>query len=265
VMTMSKEDKHLLAIDDEQVILDAVKRVAGSEGWQVSTAADAHQGLDLAMKNEYDLCLCDIKLPDMDGFEFLEHLNRTNSPLPVIMTTGYATVENAVKSLDLGAIDYLPKPFTADELLSALYRGFRYVQIQQQQQSKPDPNSLIVPCPSQYKKLGYASWCFMDLDGSVKIGLSFLFLKIIGVIKKINLLPMESEINQGFSCAEVEAKNGLVHPVVSPLSGQIIQRNENLIENPEILEKDPYFEGWLYVIVPHNLNYEINHLTFCCQ
>ncbi|HHE55900.1 MAG TPA: hypothetical protein ENL21_08965, partial [Caldithrix abyssi] len=68
-----------------------------------------------------------------------------------------------------------------------------------------------------------------------------------------------------FSCAEVEAKNGLVHPVVSPLSGQIIQRNENLIENPEILEKDPYFEGWLYVIVPHNLNYEINHLTFCCQ
>ena len=259
------DKKQLLAIDDEQVILGAIQRVAGSEGWQVTTAPDATQGLDLALKNQYDLCLCDIKLPDMDGFEFLEKLNKANSTLPVIMTTGYATVENAVRSLDLGAIDYLPKPFTADELISALYRGYRYVQIEESAHKKSDPNSIIVPCPSQYKRLGYASWCFIDLDGSVKIGVSFLFLKIIGSLRAVNLLPLESEINQGFPCAEIEAENGLLHPAITPLSGQIIRVNENLQNDPSILEKDPYFAGWLYIIVPHNLNYEINHLTVCNQ
>ena len=260
------EKKHLLAIDDEQVILDAIQRVAGSEDWQVTTALDASQGLDLAFKNQYDLCLCDIKLPDMDGFEFLTKLNKANCQLPVIMTTGYATVENAVKSLDLGAIDYLPKPFTADELISTLYRGYRYAQIRQQLQNKNnDPDSIIVPCPSQYKKLGYASWCFIDLDGSVKIGLTFLFIKIIGSIRSINFLPLEREIHQGFSCAEIVSENGLLHPVIAPLSGQIIRLNQEVANDSLLLEKDPYFKGWLYIIVPQNLNYEINHLTICSQ
>ncbi len=260
------EKKHLLAIDDEPVILEAIQRVAGSENWQVTTAPDASKGLELALKQTYDLCLCDIKLPDMDGFEFLQRLNQAGSPLPVIMTTGYATVENAVKSLDLGAIDYLPKPFTADELLSALFRGYQYVQLMRQQQKQHTSlSSLIVPCPPQYKKLGYASWCFIDLDGSVKIGVSFLFLKIIGNIQKIHALPLESEINQGFSCAEIEAENGLIHPVITPLSGQIIRLNEAVVQNPVIMEKDPYFEGWLYIIVPQNLNYELKHLTVCNQ
>ncbi|WP_456407296.1 response regulator [Caldithrix abyssi] len=258
--------KQLLAIDDEPVILDAIKRVAGSEGWQVTTTSDARKGLELALKHNYDLCLCDIKLPDMDGFEFLQQLSQAGSPLPVIMITGYATVENAVKSLDLGAIDYLPKPFTADELLSALYRGDRYVQvIKEYQEQQSNPCSLIVPCPPQCRKLGYSSWCFIDHDGSVKVGLTFLFLKIIGSIRKINLLPLESEINQGFSCAEIEAENGLLHPVITPLSGQIIRRNEEVAQNPLIIEKDPYFKGWLYIIVPQNLNYEINHLMVCNQ
>ncbi|OQX88964.1 hypothetical protein B6D60_00470 [candidate division KSB1 bacterium 4484_87] len=263
---MDKSKKYLLAIDDEPVILEAIKRVAGSEGWEVATAADATQGFNLATKNAYDLCLCDIKLPDMDGFQFLEKLNEIHNPLPVIMITGCATVENAVKSLDFGAIDYLPKPFTADELLSSLYRGFRYVEATKKtQNAKSNTNSLIVPCPSQYKSLGYASWCFVDRDGSVKIGVSFLFLKIIGAIIKINLLPLESEIKQGFSCAEIEAENGLIHPVITPLSGQIIRINDQLTSDPLIVEKDPYFQGWLYIIVPQNLNYEINHLMVCNQ
>jgi len=117
----------------------------------------------------------------------------------------------------------------------------------------------------QYKSFGYASWCFVDSDGSVKIGVSFLLLRIIGAIVKINLLPLESEIKQGFTCAEIETESGLIHPVIAPLSGQIVRRNDQLVSDPIVAEKDPYFQGWLYIIVPQDLNYEIKHLTVCNQ
>ncbi len=261
---MEQQVKRLLAIDDEHVILEAVKRVCTAEGWQVDMATDATHGLHLVQRNVYDLCLCDIMLPDMDGFQFLEKLREEEIDLAVIMTTGFATIENAVKSLDLGAIDYLPKPFTADEILSTLHRGFRYTDLKRRQKEPDsDVESLIVPCPTQYKHLGFQSWVFMDYDGSVKIGATDLFLKVISSVKKINLLPLEAEILQGFSCAEFEAEDELIHQLMAPMSGQIIRVNEKLKENPSQLEKDPYFEGWLYILVPKNLNYELKYLSNC--
>ncbi len=261
---MEEKNRKLLAIDDENVILEAVKRVGTVEGWQVDTVTDATQGLRLAQKNQYDLCLCDIMLPDMDGFQFLEKLQELNIDLSVIMTTGFATIENAVKSLDMGAIDYLPKPFTVDEILSTLYRGFRFVDLKRLHQ-KPDSDieSIIVPCPSQYRHLGFQSWLVLQYDGSVKVGATDLFLKIINGINNINLLPMEAEILQGFSCAEFETEDELIHQLMAPMSGQIIRVNEKLKNDPAQLEKDPYFEGWLYILVPKNLNYELKYLSSC--
>ncbi len=263
---MNERQKHLLVIDDEPVILDAVKKIGTAEGWRVDTAGDATSGLQLVQKHVYDLCLCDIKLPDLDGFGFLEELRRMNIDLPVIMTTGYATVENAVRSLELGAIDYLPKPFTVDEVLSALYRGFRYVELTSNLSgTKSGIDSMIVPCPIQYRRLGYGSWCFIENDGSVKIGVSDLFLKIVDPIRSLRLQSVDSEITQGFSCAEIEASDELVHTVMAPLSGQIISINQKLEQDMSLIEKDPYFEGWLYTIIPKNLNYEFKYLTACNQ
>ncbi len=261
---MENKSRNLLTIDDENVILEAVKRVGTAEGWKVDTATDATQGFQMVQKNSYDLCLCDIMLPDMDGFQFLEKLRESEIDLPVIMTTGFATIENAVKSLDMGAIDYLPKPFTVDEVLSTLYRGFRFVDLKKRQiETDSDVNSIIVPCPLQYKHLGFQSWINIDYDGSVKIGATDLFLKIINSIKTVNLLPLEAEILQGFSCAEFEAGDELIHQLMAPMSGQIIRVNEKIKEDPSQLEKDPYFNGWLYIIVPKNLNYELKYLSGC--
>ena len=259
-----KTTRRLLAIDDEAVILEAVKRVCTAEGWHVDVAPDALQGLQMVRKSPYDLCLCDIKLPDLDGFEFLDKLREMNSNLAVIMTTGFATVENAVKSLDKGAIDYLPKPFTVDEILSTLYRGFRYVKlIAKQNDPETELNALIVPCPTKYRLLGYGSWLFIEYDGSVKIGATDLFVKVTSPIKSISFEPLEAEIIQGFSSAELESEDELVHQLMAPISGQIIKVNDKLKENPSLLEKDPYFDGWFYVIIPKNLNYEMKYLSVC--
>jgi glycine cleavage system H protein len=95
------------------------------------------------------------------------------------------------------------------------------------------------------------------------VGATYLFLAVIGSVKSIKLQPLEAEIIQGFSCAEFEAEDELIHQLMAPISGQIIRINEQLKDEPSILEKDPYFEGWLYVVVPKDLNYELKYVSGC--
>ena len=87
---------HILAIDDEQVILDSIVKLCGAEKWNVTPVISAEEGLKKLHHHHYDLIVCDIMMPDMDGFEFLKNLYDNNINTPVIITTGFSTVENPV-------------------------------------------------------------------------------------------------------------------------------------------------------------------------
>lgn len=120
----------ILVVDDESVIINAVDKICSAEGLKVDTSPDAGGALAKVEKNSYRLIISDIMMPDIDGFQFLDTLLKMKINTPVIITTGFSTVENAVKSLYNGAIDFIPKPFSADELLSSVSRGLKYVDIQ---------------------------------------------------------------------------------------------------------------------------------------
>lgn len=265
---MKKEYK-ILAIDDEQVILDSIAKLCSTEGWQVDIAIDATLGVKKLRKEVYDLIISDIMMPEMDGFEFLDYLRKEEIKTPVIITTGFSTVENAVKSLYSGAIDFLPKPFTFDELISCIGRGLQYSKLQKLinepylDSDTINDSVVFIPCPPKYKRLGYTAWTFLEEDGSVKIGLTDLFFRTIGAVEGIEMLNVEDEIIQGNSCFQVETDDQLVHYILAPISGRIIRRNEQVLNNRTLLEKDPYFEGWVYSIIPANLNYETKHLVPC--
>jgi glycine cleavage system H protein len=183
------------------------------------------------------------------------------------MTTGYSTVENAVKSLYSGAIDFIPKPFTTDELLSSVYRGLKYGEIQNRilsDQSGEKGHSLIyVPCPAKYYRLGYASWLSVEREGSVKLGVTDMFLRTIENISSVTLIETDNEIIQGSSCAQIKSENEVINYVLAPVSGRIIESNEELLHNMSILEKDPYFKGWIYRLIPTDIEYQLKHLTPC--
>ncbi|KAA3610128.1 MAG: response regulator [Calditrichaeota bacterium] len=261
--------KRIIAIDDERVILDSIVKLCSAEGWHVDVAEDALSGFKMIQSNVYDLIVCDIMMPEMDGFELLEKLRQQEIRIPVIITTGFSTVENAVKSLYNGAIDFLPKPFTFDELISSLKRGLNYAKIQKQVASyffdSNKKNAMVsyIPCPPRYLRLGYSTWAFKENDGSFKIGITDLFLRTIENIKNIEMLDFDGEIIQGNNCCQITSDNELVHSVLSPLSGRIIKRNEHVIGDFTLVEKDPYFRGWLYIIVPSNLEFESKHLVPC--
>ncbi len=257
----------ILVIDDEEVIIEAVRRIAGGEGFAVDSSLNAKEALEKLSKNEYGLIITDIMMPEMDGFQFLDELEKKKINIPVVITTGYSTVEMAVKSLARGAIGYIPKPFTIEELLSIIYRGLEFKKIDEEilkeQFNLSDATIIYVPCPPKYYRLGYNSWINIDNEGSVFVGVSDMYLKTIKTVKSIELRNFEDNIVQGAICATFETEDGLTHHLLSPVSGMVIEPNNKLKEDIMLIEKDPYFEGWLYRIIPSDLDFELKNLVSC--
>ncbi len=262
-----KKHIDILVIDDEQVIIEAVRKICNSENYSVDSSLDANDALKKIDSNNYKLIVCDIMMPEMDGFEFLDQLHIRKIDTPVIMTTGFSTVENAVKSLYKGAIDFIPKPFTVDEILNSIFRGMKYLEIQEkikaQNESGDNSTIIYVTCPSKYFRLGYSSWLAPDSTGSVLVGVTDLFLKAIETITKLETFKIDDEVVQGNPLAFISTNDGLTHTVLSPISGRIIEQNTKLINNSNLIEKDPYFEGWFYRIIPSDYEYELKNLTAC--
>ncbi len=261
-----KTSHDILVVDDEPVITQAVVRVCGADGLSVDVADSATAALARLEKATYQLIICDVMMADVDGFAFLEDVGRRHIKTPVIMSTGMSTMENAVRSLSSGAIDFIPKPFTADELLTAVRRGLNYSRLQAAAAAgAPAPQDMLawVPCPAQYYRLGYTSWLAQEPDGTVKIGAMDLFLKSLDAVQLVTLGAPGDEVVQGGSCATLAAADGLVHGVLCPVSGKIVEVNRLVASSPAVMERDPYFEGWLYRVLPSELQYDLQHLGAC--
>ena len=109
----------ILVIDDEAAIRRILKEILEHEQYQVDDAASAIEALPLVKENEYDAILCDIKMPHMDGIEFLEEAKKI-SDAPVIMISGHGTIDTAVEAIKKGAFDYISKPPDLNRLLITL-------------------------------------------------------------------------------------------------------------------------------------------------
>lgn len=113
----------ILVVDDEKGIREGCRRILTSEGYAVDVAENGKQGLDKVKAASYDLILVDLMMPVMGGIEFMEAVRQFDSEIIMIVITGFATVETAVEAMKHGAYDYVPKPFTPEQLVSVLNRG----------------------------------------------------------------------------------------------------------------------------------------------
>lgn len=113
-------DRKGLVIDDEQIVLNSVKRILGQAGFDVDATLSGRQGLEWALNRTYDVILTDIRMPDIGGMIVLRDIKRAKPEVPVMIITGYANVQSAVQAMKLGAADFVEKPFTPDHLLRAV-------------------------------------------------------------------------------------------------------------------------------------------------
>jgi len=117
------ENKKALVIDDEQIVLDSVGTLLRDEGFDVDVCLSGRKGLDWAIERKYDVILTDIRMPDIGGIRVLRDIKRIHPSLPVIMITGYASVDSAVQAMKLGAADYIEKPFEPEQLIDSVNRA----------------------------------------------------------------------------------------------------------------------------------------------
>lgn len=111
---------NLLIVEDQQRLALALKAICEEAGHRVDLAFDGKEGLDYALLGNYDAIVLDVMLPKLDGFEVIAALRKKAIDTPVIMLTARSAVGDKIKGLDLGADDYLTKPFNPDELLARL-------------------------------------------------------------------------------------------------------------------------------------------------
>jgi len=117
---MSESKPSLLIVDDEQVVRDSLVHWFTEEGYRVEAAATAAEALARLAAGDVDLIIADIRMPGMDGLELLERIQSEQLDAAVIIMTGYASVESAVRALKHGAFDYITKPFDPDDLSVAV-------------------------------------------------------------------------------------------------------------------------------------------------
>ena len=114
--------KKILIIEDEAAIRRVLKKIISeeNEGYEVAEASDGLGGLEMILNNDYDLVLCDIKMPKMDGVEVLEKVKIVKPEIPIVMISGHGDLDTAVNTMRLGAFDYISKPPDLNRLLNTV-------------------------------------------------------------------------------------------------------------------------------------------------
>lgn len=118
------DDKRILVIDDEQVMLESCSKILQKDGYAVETFDNGQEGIARFKQAPPPVLIVDLKMPDIDGMQVIQQVREIDSEAIIVVITGYATVSAAVEAMKAGAYDFLPKPFTPDELRLIIRRGY---------------------------------------------------------------------------------------------------------------------------------------------
>ncbi|TKJ34480.1 Fis family transcriptional regulator [bacterium (candidate division B38) B3_B38] len=120
-----KKKGRMLVIDDEPSMQEVLKKLLNDDGYEVAVASSGKEGLHKLEQSGYDLVICDVMMPDMNGLQTLEEIKRLAPEQMVIMITAYGSVEDAVSSIKSGAFDYITRPYKNEAVLNAVQRAVR--------------------------------------------------------------------------------------------------------------------------------------------
>jgi two-component system response regulator HydG len=145
---MPRSRGSILIVDDEPVVRESLEQWFADEGYRVEVASSGKDALVAAVRGPFDVALLDIRMPGMDGLELQAKLHEADPDLPIIIMTGYASVETAVQSLKQGAYDYITKPVDPDMLLHAVSKAIEHNRARRELAQLRENVQDMLPAPS---------------------------------------------------------------------------------------------------------------------
>ena len=260
----------ILAVDDESIILDSFRKILVVAGYSIDTVEKGKEALGLILKRDYDFVFTDLKMPEMDGLEVTKAVKHLRPDIDVIVITGYASIDTAVETMKYGAMDYVQKPFTEDELITFFNKCVIKRRDRIERQMKPTVR-LITPSTkesgSQHEFNVPAgifispnhTWVNVEMNGTARVGIDDFARKIIGKIDKVELPKLNTEIKKGDLLIGIKHGSNTID-LASPISGKITLLNTEHMEHPDWIASKPFELSWMCCIEPSNLSDELHSL-----
>jgi len=260
----------ILCVDDEEVILGSFRKILVLDGYSIDTVETGQEALGLIQKHHYDFLFTDLKMPLMDGVEVTKSVKHLRPDIDVIIITGYASVETAVETMKYGAMDYVQKPFTEDELLAFVKKALLMRQDKIQKQLKPKVHITHVPASDDFTKGEFSipggvfisknhTWVSMNQEGIAKVGIDDFAKKLIGKVSAVELPNLGMNVKAGQPLFTIKQGNKTI-TFNSPVSGKVSQINTLLKENIAALDVTPYERNWVCALDAENLDSEIREM-----
>jgi FixJ family two-component response regulator len=270
---MTKEIR-VLVVDDEVGVCNSCMKTLSREGYQVDYVLDGEAALDQIAASPYDLVVTDLKMPKIDGMQLLKTVKARWPEVNVVMITGYGTIRSAVEAIRSGAFDYIPKPFTSEELAGVAARALGLTELLRDER-KPSLYQPGVFADLTLENVD-AMWCIPEHswariaeDKTVRVGLDAVYLRLLGgKIVTIELSPANTPLKQGEACARItvtrtgrsSAPERAAHNLWCPVGGTVIEANEQVGMDRDLVTGSPYVRGWLLRIEPSSLEGDLQNL-----
>jgi CheY-like chemotaxis protein len=260
----------ILAVDDEPVVLDSFRKILVLDGYNVDTVENGPEALALIRRHDYDFVFTDLKMPDMHGVEVVKAVRHLRPDIDVAVITGYGSIETAVETMQHGAMDYVEKPFTAEELSAFAKRLLVKREARLAAERMPtvrvvEPALAESRAPGEFCVPGGAFlseghvWARLDPAGTVTLGLDDFARQALGRIEGVELPEVDAPLRRGETLFSVLAGGRQVR-FVAPLGGSAVEINEALRRDPSPLVTSPYDRGWVCRLEPSDVSGDLPRL-----
>ena len=260
----------ILCVDDEEVILNIFRKILVLDGYCVDTVETGQEALGLIQTHDYDFVFTDLKMPGMSGTDVAKSVKHLRPDIDVVIITGFATVESAVECMKHGAMDYVEKPFTEDEL--RLFTKHALIKRRDRIQKQLKPRVHVMDSEETDRGFGGEfsipggvlistghCWASLAEDGTARIGIDDFAKKLFGSVDTIDFPNIGMTVKAGQPIFSVNQRHRRAQ-FYAPLSGKVVEINEDLRKDCAILEETSYGKNWVCVIEGDDLDAELPQL-----
>ncbi len=237
----------IIVLDDDPVVTLSCKRILGAEGYNITAVGKGEDALKQLEKEEYDILITDIRLPDISGIEVLRESRVIQPNTDVVVITGYPTLEDAKESIRLGAFEYIEKPFTPDFMLNVARKVFDKRGWILRQAYINEFRDYIVPLRDQDNPVIFYKegvWARPTKTGLWEIGYDLRYEMAAGEMLYVDYLKV-NKVSAGEPFARLLTGSGKIVDIASPMTAEIRETNAKANDVISSLLKEHLSEGWL--------------------